>query len=98
MEVILIVDALNLQNKEVFEKHLKKEGIIPIEGEDFAYSGKTTTSLVHTQTFILHVCKEALSKSGYESAKIMFQIGENPMEAYVYDHGNKDFKKIMKNQ
>ena len=37
MKVALVVDAKGLENRQLFEKHLKREGFLPIEGEDFAY-------------------------------------------------------------
>lgn len=91
MEVLLIASIEGLEDKGAFEGVLKKEGLECIEDEEFAYMGETTTSLLHTKTFLLHVCKEALMKGGFKEGKIIFQIGENPMEAYVYDHGMKDF-------
>lgn len=85
MNVVLIVDVEGLKDKVVFEKHLKKEGFTPIPEESFAYQGDTTTHLFSTRAFILEVVEKGLKKSGFQACKIMFQVGENPMEAYVYD-------------
>jgi len=52
MKVVLIVEVEGLQDQAIFEKHLKKEGITPIEGEMFAYEGETTTHMFSTRTFI----------------------------------------------
>lgn len=85
MEVLLIVEVSDLAEKKIFEKHLKKEGFIVISGEDFAYEGNTTTHLFSTRAFILEVVEKGLMKSGFSTCKIIFQVGENPMEAYIYD-------------
>ena len=42
MKVILIVEVEGLEDKSIFEKHLKKEGFTPVENEEFAYDGDTT--------------------------------------------------------
>lgn len=94
MKVILIVDVEGLNEKAVFEKHLKKEGITPIEGEAFAYEGNTTTHLFSTRAFILEVVEKGLKKSGFLTCKIMFQVGENEMEAYLFNHENDTFEQV----
>jgi hypothetical protein len=94
MEVLLIVEVEGLEDKELFDKHLKEEGFDIIDGEEFAYNGTTTTSLLHTQTFILHVTKEALKKAGFSTCKIIFQIGENPMEAYKFSKKSNEFLSV----
>lgn len=94
MHVVLIVDVEGLNDKVVFEKHLKKEGITPIEGEVFAYEGTTTTHMFSTRAFILEVVQKGLKKSGFDSCKIMFQVGENPMEAYLFSHENDTFEQV----
>lgn len=91
MQVILIVEVLGLKNKAVFEKDLEKEGFTPIEREDFAYTGDTTTSLFSTRAYILQVVEKALKKSGFSSCKIIFQVGENPLEAFTFDLKNDTF-------
>ncbi|WP_051906783.1 MULTISPECIES: hypothetical protein [unclassified Sulfurospirillum] len=95
MKVILIVDVEGLKEKVVFEKHLKKEGFTPIEGESFAYEGNTTTHLFSTRAFILEVVEKGLLKSGFASCKLMFQVGENKMEAYVYDTLHQTFEEAI---
>lgn len=94
MKVVLIVEVEGLKDQVVFEKHLKKEGITPIEGETFAYEGDTTTHMFSTRTFILEVVTKGLKKSGFEACKIIFQVGENPMEAYLFDHKNDTFEQV----
>lgn len=94
MEVILIVEASRLKDKVVFEKHLKKEGFTPIPDEMFAYSGNTTTHLFSTRAFILEVVEKGLKKSGFDTCKIVFQVGNNPMEAYLFHHEKDSFEQI----
>ncbi len=85
MQVILVVEVENLSDKAVFEKHLKKEGFTPVVHEPFTYEGDTTTHLFSTRAFILEVVEKGLKKSGFFTCKLIFQVGQNPMEAYVYD-------------
>ncbi|WP_041671973.1 hypothetical protein [Sulfurospirillum barnesii] len=94
MHVVLIVEVEGLKDKVIFEKHLKKEGFTPIEEEEFAYEGDTTTHLFSTRAFILEVVEKGLKKSGFLTCKIMFQVGENPMEAYRFSHENNTFEPV----
>ena len=94
MHVVLIVDVEGLSDEVVFEKHLKKEGITPIVDENFAYEGDTTTHMFSTRAFILEVVEKGLKKSGFTSCKIMFQVGENAMEAYLFNHENDTFEQV----
>ena len=85
MNVLLVVEVEGLNDKALFEKHLKKEGFTPIAEEPFTYEGDTTTHMFSTRAFILEVVEKGLKKSGFLTCKIIFQVGENPMEAYVFD-------------
>jgi len=85
MKVIVVVDIQGLKDQAIFEKHLKKEGLTPIEHELFTYEGITTTHLFSTRAFILEVVEKGLKKSGFLTCKLIFQVGENPMEAYLFD-------------
>jgi len=84
-EVILVVNMPDLGDKEVFEKHLKREGFRPIENEPFSYLGETDTPKVNTVLYIFSAIERAMQKSGTSSGSIIFQIGQYPMEAYRYD-------------
>lgn len=94
MNVILIVEVEGLTDKTIFEKHLKKEGFTPILDEEFAYEGNTTTHMFSTRAFILEVVEKGLKKSGFESCRIIFQVGENPMEAYLFDREKDTFEQV----
>ena len=94
MNVILIVEVDGLKDKTVFEKHLKKEGFSVIPEEVFAYQGDTTTHMFSTLAFILEVVEKGLHKSGFDTCKIIFQVGENPMEAYLFHHEKGMFEPV----
>ena len=38
IEVLVLLDVGGLEDKEKFEKHVKREGFKPVEGEDFVYT------------------------------------------------------------
>lgn len=94
MNVVLIVDVQGLNDQAVFEKHLKKEGFTPIAEEAFAYEGTTTTHLFSTRAYILEVVEKGLKKSGFLTCKIIFQVGENPMEAYLFNAEADTFEQV----
>jgi len=94
MEVVLIVEVQGLKDQDVFEKHLKKEGFTPIPDEVFAYHGTTTTHLFSTRAFILEVVEKGLKKAGFDTCKIIFQVGENPMEAYLFHQEKDTFEQV----
>ncbi len=91
MKVVLVVDISGLEDVEIFNKHLKREGFIEIEDESFAYEGEAHTHLFNTRAYILEVVSKGLKKTNFDDCKIIFQIGENPMEIYVYAKDKKDF-------
>jgi len=91
MKVLLIVNIKNFSDKEVFEKHLKREGFATIEGEDFAYEGEAHTHIFNTRAYILEVVSKGLSKIDFDDCSIIFQIGENPIEAYFFNKERKEF-------
>jgi hypothetical protein len=85
VQVVLVTHIEGLKDQTIFEKHLKKEGLTPVEHEPFTYEGTTTTHLFSTRAFILEVVEKGLKKSGFLTCKLIFQVGENPMEAYSFD-------------
>lgn len=89
--MILIVDVKGLEDRELFDKHLKKEGFKSVEDEESAYEGDTTTHLESTKAYILDVVIKGLKKSDFDTCKIIFQVGENPMEAYVFNKKDDGF-------
>ena len=91
VEVLLVASIEGLLDKAVFEKHLKREGFTPIPDEPFTYLGESTTHKVNTVLYIHSALKRALAKAGFTACKIIFQIGDYPMEAYRYDLIKSDF-------
>lgn len=65
-----------------FEKYLKKEGFEKVD--EFAYFGEGSTPVMHLKAFIFSVFKEAFKIGNVKSSKLIYQIGENPLEAYKY--------------
>ena len=57
IEVLVLLDVGGLEDKEKFEKHVKKEGFKPVEGEDFVYTATSTTTTFSTKAYILEVFK-----------------------------------------
>ncbi|MFA6789604.1 MAG: hypothetical protein WCR15_07960 [Arcobacteraceae bacterium] len=92
MDVLLIIDIQGLHDKTVFEKHLKKEGFIPVEAEEFVYTATSTTTTFSTKAYILEVVKVGLSKTSFEACKLIFQLGEFPFQAYKFDKNTHDFE------
>lgn len=67
---------------------------MPVENEPFTYEGTTTTHLFSTRAFILEVVEKGLKKSGFLTCKLIFQVGENPMEAYLFDMLQDSFVEV----
>jgi len=90
-EVLLVVSVEGLLDQAVFEKQLKREGFTPIPDEPFTYLGETSTHKINTVLYLHSAVQRALTKAGFITCKIIFQIGEYPMEAYRYDKEKKSF-------
>lgn len=90
-EVLLVASVEGLLDQAVFEKQLKREGFTPIPDEPFTYLGETSTHKINTVLYLHSAVQRALTKAGFITCKIIFQIGEYPMEAYRYDKEKKSF-------
>lgn len=93
-EVVLVIDGLHVKNIEPFEKHLKKEGFLRVENEEFAYVGKGTLSLMHTRAFIFETLKQAMKLSSTNELMLSCLMGGNPLEYYFFDNKEEVFKEI----
>jgi len=91
MEVVVVLDVEELADRLAMEKHLKREGLRPIEGEPFAYLGQTSTDKIRTLLYLQDGVKKALHKGGFRAARMMVSIGEFPMEAYRFDRERDAF-------
>lgn len=92
-EVLIVVDGVG--EKEPFDKHLKKEGFLAIDGEEFAYQGKANLPLMNTRAYIFDVIKKALKLSNTKTCTFICQLGENPLERYRYEEETKEFEEFM---
>ena len=83
IDVLVLLDVVGLEDRDKFEKHVKKEGFIKVENEDFVYTGNSTTTTFATK---------ALQKSGFETASLVFLLNETPYPPYIYDKNTNDFE------
>jgi hypothetical protein len=96
IEVIVLLDVGGLEDKEKFEKHLKREGFKIVEGEDFVYTANSTTTTFSTKAYILEVFKKGLQKNSFSDANLIFLLNETPYPAYYYDKTTNDFELVEK--
>lgn len=94
IDLIVLLEVENIAEKEVFEKHVKKEGFEVVEGEEFVYTAKSSTSLFATKAYILEVFKKGLQKTTFTKASLVFLLNETPYPAYEYDKNTNDFEVI----
>lgn len=92
IDVLVLLEVDGLQDREKFEKHIKKEGFIKVEKEDFVYTGNSTTTTMATKAYILEVFKKGLQKSGFQDASIVFLLNETPYPPYIWDKNTNDFE------
>ncbi len=84
-DVVVVLDIVDLRDRTAMEKHLRREGLRPIDGEPFAYLGHTTTHTVNTLLYIHDAVKKAIRKGGFSSCGMMVGIGEGPLRSYRFD-------------
>ncbi|MDD2974262.1 MAG: hypothetical protein PHZ10_04065 [Aliarcobacter cryaerophilus] len=92
IDVLVLLDVVGLEDIDKFEKHVKKEGFIKVQNEDFVYTGNSTTTTFATKAYILEVFKKGLQKSGFETASLVFLLNETPYPPYIYDKNTNDFE------
>ena len=95
IEVLVLLDVGGLEDKEKFEKHVKKEGFNPVEEEDFVYTGHSTTTTFSTKAYILEVFKKGLQKNKFNDANLIFLLNETPYPTYYYDKETNDFELVQ---
>ena len=98
IEVLVLLDVSGLEDIEKFEKHVKKEGFKPVEGEDFVYTATSTTTTFSTKAYILEVFKKGLQKNVFNDANLIFLLNETPYPAYYYDKETNDFELLEKEE
>lgn len=89
IDVLVLLEADELGNKEEFNKLLGKEGFKEIEKG--VYSGKSTTTIFLTKTFIFEVFKKSLKSVGFKDARIVFLLNEIAYPPYQFDHKTNEF-------
>lgn len=94
LDVLVLLDVSGLEDKEKFEKHVKKEGFEVVEEENFVYTGKSTTTTFSTKAYILEVFKKGLQKTSFNDANLIFLLNETPYPAYYYDKETNDFEEV----
>ncbi|QKF66215.1 hypothetical protein AVENP_0644 [Arcobacter venerupis] len=95
IEVIVLLDVGGLEDKVKFEKHVKKEGFKPVDGEDFVYTATSSTTTFSTKAYILEVFKKGLQKNVFNDANLIFLLNETPYPTYYYDKETNDFELIQ---
>ena len=92
-DVLVVVDVVGLEDKVSFDKHLRREGLKEVEGEEFAYIGKSSTPIPNTLAFVQDALKKALKKGkSFQECKMGVWLGENPPVGFVYDKEKDEFK------
>jgi len=92
IELLVILDVIGLQDKEIFEKHIIKEGFEKVANEEFVYTAKSTTTTFSTKAYILEVFKKGLQKTSFDSCNMVFLLNETPYPPYIYDKNTHDFE------
>ena len=92
LDVLVLLDVAGLEDKEKFEKHLKKEGFNIVPDEPFVYTAQSSTTTFSTKAYILEVFKKGLQKNTFLDANLIFLLNETPYPAYYFDKETNDFE------
>ena len=95
IEVLVLLDVGGLEDKEKFDKHVKKEGFKAVDGEDFVYTANSTTTTFSTKAYILEVFKKGLLKNNLNDANLIFLLNETPYPTYYFDKNTNDFELVQ---
>ena len=94
LDVLVLLDVGGLEDKEKFEKHVKKEGFKAVEGEEFVYTAQSSTTTFSTKAYILEVFKKGLQKNSFSYANLVFLLNETPYPPYYFDKETNDFEEV----
>jgi hypothetical protein len=94
MEVLVLLEVKNLGDQAKMEKHVVKEGFEVVQGEEYVYSGTSSTTMFSTKAYILEVFKKGLQKTTFDSCKMAFLLDETSYPAYEYDFETCEFELI----
>ena len=89
-EVIIVLDVTGLTDRAAMEKHLRREGLVAVEGEPFAYRGSTTTGVDKTLLYVFDAVKKAIRKGGAGECAMVVAVGE-AMGSYRFDPQQNEF-------
>jgi len=92
IEVLILLDVKNLGDKELFEKHIVREGFVIVPEEPFVYTGESSTTTFATKAYILGVFKKGLGKTTFDECSLVFLLNETPYPPYIYDKTTQDFE------
>ncbi len=92
IEVLILLDVKNLKDKEIFEKHIVKEGFVIVPNEAYVYTGESSTTTFSTKAYILEVFKKGLGKTSFDECSLVFLLNETPYPPYIYDKSTNDFE------
>ena len=95
IDVLVLLDVVGLEDRDKFEKHVKKEGFIKVPNEDFVYTGNSTTTTFATKAYILEVFKKGLQKNVFNDANLIFLLNETPYPTYYFDKNTNDFELVQ---
>lgn len=98
LDVLVLLDVSGLEDKQKFEKHVTREGFEVVEGENFVYTGKSSTTLFSTKAYILEVFKKGLQKNSFSEANLIFLLNETPYPSYVYDKNTNEFEEVKEDK
>ncbi len=94
IDVLVLLEIEGLEDKVRFEKHVSREGFLPVEGENFVYTGNSTTTTFSTKAYILEIFKKALQKNSFSKANLVFLLNEIAYPPYYYDKNTNDFEEV----
>jgi hypothetical protein len=94
IELLVILEVSGLEDKEVFEKHVVKEGFHTVPQEEFVYTASSSTTTFATKAYILEVFKKGLQKTEFDSCNMVFLLNETPYPPYTYDKTTNDFEEV----
>jgi len=94
-DVLVVVDVVGLEDKVSFDKHLRREGLKEVEGEEFAYIGKSSTPIPNTLAFVQDALKKALKKGkSFQECKMGVWLGESISKSFIFEKNDDEFIEI----
>ena len=92
IDVLVAMDVKDLENIELFEEYIQKEGFEKVPNEQFIYKGNSTTTTFSTKAYILSVFAQGLQKTDFDNCQIVFLLNETAYPTYIYDKKTNSFE------